>query len=233
MAQIYVLALYAAVYPALLAAVGILLASPRRNRLLTAFLVVGMTVSVGWGIGIVLLIHGSGAVRDKGSGWSWGTDLAVGIVALLLALGLATHAWGWLRGWRAARRSDREDLERGSASGDREPWSRRLLGRGSLPVVIMASVALNLPGAVYLVALKDIASGRRSVPEEVGLVIAFNLIMFVLAEIPWLGLMFAPKRTEALVGKAIDFLARHGNKLAIAVCVVVGVHLIIRGVIRS
>jgi hypothetical protein len=222
-AQIYVLALYAAVYPALLAAVGILLASPRRKRLLTAFLVAGMTVSVGCGIGIVLLIHRSGAVPDESSGWSWGADLAVGTVALLLALGLATHAWGWLRAWRAARRP----------RGDGEPWSRRLLGRGSLPVVIGASVVLNLPGAVYLIALKDIASGHRSVPGEVGLVIAFNVIMFALAEIPWLGLMVAPERTETLVAKAIGFLARHGNKLAIAVCVVVGVHLIIRGVIRS
>lgn len=234
MAQIYVLALYAAVYPALLAAVGILLASPRRNRLLTAFLLAGMTVSIGCGIGIVLLIHRSGAVRHTGSGWSWGTDLAIGVVALLLALGIATHAWGRLRRWRVARRADRgKPPKRVSGPGDGEPWSRRLLGGGSMPVVIAASVALNLPGAVYLVALKDIASGRRSVPAEIGIVIAFNLIMFALAEIPWLGLMFAPERTEALVGRAIDFLARHGSKIAIGVCVVVGVHLIVRGLVRA
>ena len=50
--QIFVLALYAAVYPALLAAVAILLASPRRSRLLTAFLSAGLTVSVGAGLGM-------------------------------------------------------------------------------------------------------------------------------------------------------------------------------------
>ena len=49
--QIYVLALYAAVYPALLAAVGVLLASPRRYQLLTAFLAAGMAMSIGCEIG--------------------------------------------------------------------------------------------------------------------------------------------------------------------------------------
>jgi hypothetical protein len=71
------------------------------------------------------------------------------------------------------------------------------------------------------------------VPAEVVLIVAFNLVMFVLAELPWLGLIFAPERTEALVRRASGFLARHGSKLAIAVCLVVGVHLIVRGLIRS
>lgn len=230
--QIYILALYAALYPALLAAVGILLSSPRRTWLLTAFLLAGMAVSIGCGIVIVILIHGSGAVRHSGSGWSWGTDLAIGILALLLALGLATHAWGWLRGWHAARRTGRGHPPK-PETAEREPWSRRLLAGGSTPLVIGAAVALNLPGAVYLVALKDIAAGHDAVPVEVAEVIAFNLIMFALAEIPWLGLLLAPERTEALVGRAIDFLAAHGNKIAIAVCLVVGVHLIVRGLIRS
>lgn len=231
--QILILALYAAVYPALLAAVAILLSSPRRNRLLTAFLFAGMAMSVGSGLVIVLLIHGSGAVKHQGSGWSWGTDVAVGVFALLLALGIATHAWGWLRGWRAARRTPPDPPESTGASPEREPRMRRLLSGGSLPVVVAASIVLNLPGAVYLVALKDIASGGRSVPAEVGLIIAFNLIMFVLAELPWLGLIFAPERTEALVDRASVFLARHGSKIAIGVCLVVGVHLIVRGLIRS
>ena len=121
--QIFILALYAAVYPALLAAVAILLASPRRNRLLTAFLFAGMAISVGSGIVIALLIHGSGAVKHQGSGWSWGTDVGVGAFALLLALGIATHAWA---GWRVARRAtvrDRSFLSRRS--------SRRTVSRGS------------------------------------------------------------------------------------------------------
>jgi hypothetical protein len=222
--QILVLALYAAVYPTLLAAVAILLASPRRTQLLTVFLLAGLTVSVALGVGIVLLIRHSGAVAHKGSGWSWGTDLAVGGLALLLALALWTHAWQRLR----ARRGSRPHR-----AADAEPWSQRLLTRGSVPIVIAASIAINLPGAVYLVALKDIAADHDSVPVDLALVLAFNLIMFGLAELPWLGLLFAPARTEAAVERASDFLAAHGRKIAIVVCVVVGVHLVVRGAIRS
>lgn len=223
--QLYVLALYAAVYPALLAAVGILLASPRRHRLLTAFLAAGMTVSVGIGIGIVLLIHHSGAVKQAHSGWSWGTDVAVGVLALLLALALYTHAWQRLQA-RRRRSADR-------AAEDKPPWSQRLLGRGSVPIVVAASVVLNLPGAIYLVALKDIAAGHHSIAIDAVQVIAFNVIMFLLAEIPWVGLMLAPERTERLVRRALAFLGVHGNKVAIGLCLVVGVHLLIRGAVRA
>lgn len=230
--QIYVLALYAAVYPALLAAVGVLLASPRRYQLLTAFLAAGMAMSIGCGIGIVLLIRGSGAVQHRGSGWNWGTDLAVGAVALLLALALSTHAWQRLRDRRAARLRARGSVTE-DAEDEKEPWSQRLLGRGSIPVVVLASVILNLPGAIYLVALKDIAVGRHSVPVEMLQVILFNLIMFLLAEIPWAGLMLMPERTDRFVRRALAFLGVHGTKIATGLCVVVGVHLIVRGVIRS
>jgi hypothetical protein len=221
--QIYILALYAALYPALLAAVGMLLTSPRRKRLLSVFLFAGLAVSVGFGLGVVLLVHRSGAVSHRGSGWSWGTDLAVGALAWLLALALATHAWKRLR----ARRRRPEPAE------VRDPWTQRLLARGSVPIVVMASIVLNLPGAVYLVALKDIAAGRHSAAVDVVLVLSFNLIMFALAEIPWVGLMVAPEPTQRLVKRAMDFLGLHGTKIATGLCVIVGVHLIVRGAIRS
>lgn len=99
--------------------------------------------------------------------------------------------------------------------------------------MVIASVFLNLPGAVYLVALKDIAAGHHSAAADLLLVLSFNVIMFALAEIPWVGLMVAPERTERLVRRAMDFLGVHGTKLATGLCVVVGVHLIVRGVIRS
>lgn len=232
MAQIYVLALYAAVYPALLASVGVLLASPRRLQLLTAFLAAGMTVSAVTGVVIVDLVHRSGAVKRSGSGWSWGTDVAVGVFALILALAIATHAPRRFKDRRAAGKRARgvTPPERTEA---KEPWTQRLLGRGSVPIVVLAAVLLNLPGAVYLVALKDIAAGRHSFGVEVLQVVTFNLIMFVLGEIPWLGLLLAPERTERLVERALDFLGLHGSKIATALCVIVGLHLIVRGALHA
>ena len=227
--QIFVLALYAAVYPALLAAVAILLASPRRKTLLTAFLLAGMTVSVAAGLGIVLLIHGSGAVTHAGSGWSWGTDLAVGVFALALAAAFATHTPQRVR----ARSASRRRKAVAEPAEERQPWSHRLLSRGSVPIVVVAAVLLNLPGAIYLVALKDIAAGHHSAAVDAVLVVAFNLIMFALAEIPLIGLLVAPEPTERLVKRATTFLGVHGNKIATGLCLVVGVHLIVRAAIRS
>lgn len=227
--QIFVLALYAAVYPALLAAVAILLASPRRTTLLTAFLLAGMIVSVGAGLGIVLLIDGSGAVAHTGSGWSWGTDLAVGVFALVLAAAFATHAPQRVR----ARRRSRRRTDVADPAEERKPWSHRLLSRGSVPIVIVSAVLLNLPGAIYLVALKDIAAGHHSAAVDAVLVVAFNLIMFALAEIPLIGLLVAPEPTERLVKRATTFLGVHGNKIATGLCLVVGVHLIVRAAVRS
>jgi hypothetical protein len=99
--------------------------------------------------------------------------------------------------------------------------------------VFAAALAINLPGAAYLVALKDIAAGHHSTGGEIALIVGFNLIMFLLAEIPLLGLLLAPERTEALVKRANDWMARHGREIAIVLCLVLGVFLIVRGIINS
>src|SRR3954465_15856732 len=90
--QLLVLALDAALYPTLLAAVVILLSQPRRKPLLTAYLAGGLTISIGLGLGIIAALQGSNAGSSSSSGVSWVTDLAVGGLALLLAVALATRA---------------------------------------------------------------------------------------------------------------------------------------------
>jgi hypothetical protein len=186
-------------------------------------------VSICAGLGIVLLIHGSGAVAHQGTGWSWGTDLAVGVFALALGAALATHVPRRIR----ARRTGRKRAAVAETAEKPPPWSHRMLSRGSVPIVVVAAVILNLPGAIYLVALKDIAAGHHSAVVDALLVIAFNAIMFSLAEIPWVGLMVAPEQTERLVKRAMAFLGLHGNKIATGLCLVVGIHLIVRAAIRS
>src|SRR5215210_1116918 len=90
--QVFILALEAGLYPTLLAAVVILLAQPRPRRLLSAYLAGGMTISIGLGLVIVFALEGSNAVSSERSGLSWTSDLAVGGLALLLAVALAMKA---------------------------------------------------------------------------------------------------------------------------------------------
>jgi hypothetical protein len=86
--QLLVLALESALYPTLLTAVVILLNQPRRVPLLAAYLGGGLTISVGLGLGLVFVLKSSGALHNSRSGLSWSTDLAVGGLALLLAVAI-------------------------------------------------------------------------------------------------------------------------------------------------
>src|SRR5436309_6816589 len=191
--DLVLLAFEAALYPTLLAAVVLLLAQPRPVRLIGAYLAAGMVISIGLGLGIVAALQDSHAVGGSRSAPSWVADLVVGGLALLAAVALSTRADVRLKARRAGRRSPRREHE------DREPWSQRILARGSVPLVFAAGVLINVPGAAYLIALKDIAAGDPAAGIAVSQVVLFNLIMFLLAEIPLVGLVVAPERTGVLV----------------------------------
>jgi hypothetical protein len=222
--QLLVLALEAALYPTLLAAVVILLSQPRRLPLLSAYLAGGFTISIGLGLGIIAALKGSGQLDNSRSGMSVAADLAVGALALLLAVALATRVDERMRERRRSKRSPREKHD------GRDPWSQRILSRGSVPIVFAAGLAVNVPGAAYLIGLKDIAAGHHTVALDVVLVVGFNLIMFTLAEIPLLGLILAPERTDGLVQRMDLWLSSNGRRIAIVLSGVLGVFLIVRGI---
>src|SRR5436190_13918815 len=123
--DLWVLALYAALYPTLLAAVVILISQPRPFRLLSAYLAGGLTISIFLGLVIVFAL--GGAVHGSRSGLSWGADLTIGGLALLVAVALATGLDQRFRE-RKAKRPQKEEHE------EREPWSQRILSRGSVPI---------------------------------------------------------------------------------------------------
>ncbi|WCB95200.1 Sulfolipid-1 exporter Sap [Baekduia alba] len=228
--QLLALALDAALYPTLLAAVALLLSQERRRPLLAAYLAGGLTVSIAVGLGIVALLQGSGAVRSDRSGASWITDVSVGGLALLLAVALATRVDVRLK---QRRRPAGGSDPAGATHATREPLSQRILSRGSVPVVFLASLAINLPGAAYLVGLKDIAVGDHGTGGVIALVVAFNLVMFTLAEVPLVGLAVAPERTVALVVRANRWFSENGRRIAIVLSAVLGVYLVARGVAKA
>jgi hypothetical protein len=228
--QLLVLALDAALYPTLLAAVVILLAQEHPRRLLGAYLAGGLTISIGLGLALVFALEDSNWLKHgQSSGVSWKVDLTIGGLAVLAALTLTLRWDQRLRERRQRRKAARADPD----AEQQEPWSHRLLAGGSAPLVFFAALAINLPGAAYLVALKDIAAGHHTTVAKILLVVGFNLIMFALAEVPLLGLIFAPKKTDALVKRMNDWITSHGRAIAIGLCVVLGVFLIVRGIANS
>lgn len=231
-----VLAFEAAIYPTLLAAVVILLTLERPARLIAAYLAGGLTISIGLGCLIVFALDGSNAVDNQQSLLSWTADLAIGGLAMLAAVALATHQDEHMRARRRARRERRgqarETAREEAAAAKREPWSQRILARGSVPIVFVAALFVNVPGAAYLVALKDIAAGNHSTTTSVALIVVFNLIMFLLAEIPLVGLLVAPERTGVLVDVLNRWLNEHSRQLAVGVCATLGAFLIVRGIVN-
>jgi hypothetical protein len=231
--SLLVLAFEAALYPTLLAAVVILLTLERPKRLIAAYLAGGMTISITLGILIVELLGGTNLVENEQSLLSWTGDLVIGGLCVLVAVALATHADDRMRTRRQARRAAPTVPEPVVDAPDAEPWSQRILSRGSVPVVFVAALFVNIPGAAYLVALKDIAAADQSFAADLGQILLFNVIMFLLAEIPLVGLIVAPDKTGAFVDRMNTWLRDHSRQLAIGICFTLGVYLIVRGLVNA
>src|SRR4051812_10927811 len=165
--RIFLLSLYAALYPTLLAAVVILLAQPRPRRLLSAYLAGGLIMSIGAGLAIVFAFNGSHAVSGGNSVLSWGGDLALGGLAVLAAVALSLRADDRFRERRARHKAEKPPKPAKKEKEKKEPWSERVLARGSVPIVFGAGLAINVPGAAYLIALKDIGADGHSVAVKV------------------------------------------------------------------
>jgi Sap, sulfolipid-1-addressing protein len=220
--NVLVLALASAVSPTILAVVIVVLHRANPRRLLLAYLIGGMLASVAVGIAIVSslnelnVVSGSSPVADPL------LDFTVGALALLVAYVLATD--------RDARYAERRREKRASRP-TRDPWSERVLSRGNAPIAFAVGVILNLPGAFYLVALKDIAKSLDGFGNQVLAIVVFNLIMFTLAEVPLLGYSFAPQETQRRVEALNAWMGRHARQIVVAIATTIGLYLIARGIV--
>jgi Sap, sulfolipid-1-addressing protein len=87
-------------------------------------------------------------------------------------------------------------------------------------------------GASYLAGLNEIGKQKLSTTATVLTVIAFNLIMLMLLELPLFGYTFAPDWTPGAVERSKAWVGRHGKKAAAIAVAVLGGALIIRGAIE-
>ena len=188
--SLLVLAFEAALYPTLLAAVVILLSLERPKRLIAAYLAGGMTISITLGLLIVELLGGTNLVESQQSLLSWTGDLVIGGLAVLLAVALAMHADDRVRDRRSARRDARSRGRRAERRAVVAADPRARIGAGRVRRrAVREHPRRRLPHR---------AQGHRRrrpvVPADLGQILLFNVIMFLLAEIPLVGLIVAPRR---------------------------------------
>ena len=221
------LALWSALYPTLLAMVLLIMQRPSPRRMLIIYYAGGLVASF---TAAALLIGAFRAGRSLGASDHTvgpGVDIAVGLMALAIFWVLVS---GRDRGFRERRAHKREAR---SPDHAKEPWSRRMMERDSTALTFAVALVLNLPGAAYLVALKDIAESSAGTARIALWVVLYNLIMFGLAEIPILGYLFAPDRTRERVEAFNVWLGGHGRQIAMVLLGTAGAFLVGRGLIAA
>ena len=220
--EILPLAIGSAIYPTLLAMVVIILGQPNPRRLLAAYFCGGLLASLTVGFLVVGALNSGKTVGGSDHTVGPAVDFVIAAIALILVYVLLTDRDRALREHRARKKEQRE-TEGGV------PWSERVLSRNSLFFTFVVGIALNLPGALYLVALKDIAAADLATGTTILYVLLYNLIMFQWAEIPLVGYAVAPERTEHVIRSLNDWLGNHFRQIAIALCAAAAVYLIAQG----
>jgi hypothetical protein len=227
MGDIFLLSLVAAANATLLAAVTVMLFLPSPKRLLLGYLIGGLLMSLTVGFVIVFAVHDTSATSTARNSLSPSLDIALGLIALVIA---------WvLRGGHDQRLKDRRQ-EKKKAKGksvEKSPSKvEQLLGRGSARVTFAVGVVLTLPGVSYLVALHDLDNLNYGTVPTILVILGFNVMLLILLEIPLVGYAVAPERTVVQVQRFRAWLSRSGRGMAIYGAAGIGAFLVARGVIE-
>ena len=220
MSRVFLLSLLAAFNPTLVAATTVMLLLPNPRRLMLGYLLGAMMTSVTLGIVIVYALKDSGAVSTTKRTVSPGVDIALGAILVAVAFVIASD-----------RTADRRERRREAKEAKGPPRWQRTLSRGTPQTTFVIGALLTLPGASYLAGLHRIDTLKYSVPATVLLVIAFNVVMMALLEVPLVSFTVAPKWTPVALEKIKAWVARHGRKIAIRGLLIVGALLIIKGIV--
>ena len=221
MGDIVLLALGAALNPTLVAASTLMMLLPNPKRLMIGYLLGAMLTSITLGLVIISKLESSTAVSTTQKTLSPAATLALGGIALIGALVLERGRDDAAAERRRARKQDKGP-----------PRWQKALGRGSPRATFVVGAMLTLPGASYLAGLSRIDKLNYSTPETVALVVAFNLIMLALLEVPLLGFAIAPDWTLATIDRTKVWMGRHGRRFAVMGLTVVGALLVIKAVIE-
>lgn len=223
MGDVFFLAFLAALYPTLLAATTVMLLLPHPKRLLLGYLCGAAMTSVTVGLVIVFALRHSGLTKTTQTALGPGADIALGCLALAIALVLHSG-----RDRRVVERRRERKAEKGPQGPPR--W-QQAIGRGSARTTFVVGALLTLPGATYITALYRIADENLADPLTVAVVLAFNLIMLMLLEIPLLAYTFAPDWTPKAIDRAKHKLSERGRIWGVRVATLLGLLMIARGVI--
>lgn len=228
--DVFLLSLTAMFNPSLLAAVTLMLLLPDPKWLMAGYLLGAYITSITVGLVIVFALPGS--ETESASKHTIGPveDIVVGLLLWAIAFVLRTE--------RDRPFQDRRREKKGAKLKAREQAGKpteslplRMLGKGDPKLAFVVGILLSFPGLSYLDALDHIHKLNPGTVATVLLVIFFCLMQLLLLELPLLGYVFAPDRTNETVIRFKAWTARSGRTAAVIGATVIGVWLIARGLI--
>jgi hypothetical protein len=194
------------------------------------YLLGAYTTSITLGLLIVFSLHRSSTESSSKHTISPAEDIVIGL--LLVAIAWTLRA-GRDQPFRERRRQkkDAKLKAKQEAGKPTESLPMRLLGKGDPKLTFVVGALLSFPGVTYLDTLDHIHKLNPGTAATVLLVVYFCLMQQIFIELPLLGYLFAPDRTQDRVTRFRAWIARSGRPAAIIGTAAVGVVLIARGLI--
>lgn len=216
--------------PTSIAAVLAILRRSRAVWVLASYLVGSFVASMLIGIAIVAGLGATELLAPRHGTALPVFDISIGLLILVSAV--------WLRSGRSAatrrRLSEaraRRRATRHASTEDGPSRASRILNSGSIGLVAALGAAMHLPGLLYLAALGTIAQADPSTSHALVLLALFNIVMLAPIELPLLGAIFAPRRTQEAVGAVDAFIRRHWTEGLLIASVIAGGYLIVIGIV--
>jgi hypothetical protein len=222
--RVFAFSLTAALNPTLLAAVTVMLTLLSPKRLLSGYLAGALVTSITCGLILVFALPGSSSSSSAKHTVNPIIDVALGAILLLGAFVVGTG--------RDKRRRARSARKREAAKDKPPPRWKRQLSKGSARDTFLVGVLLSFPGASYIAGMDLLSKQGTGTLTTILVVVAFNLIMLLLLELPLIGYATRPVQTAAAVARFNGFLSRDGGKVALVGATLIGVLLLIRGVVN-
>jgi hypothetical protein len=224
MSKVFLFALTAALNPTLVTAATVMLLLPNPKRLMLGYLAGAFTTGMVLGIVIVEWLSNSGAVSETEHTVAPAIDLAFGLIALIAAYVVQSG--------RMERRRARQREERGDMPKKTPRWQEALSG-GSAKTTYVIGLLLSFPGASYLASLTEISRLDLSGAGVVLTILAVNVVMLSLLELPLLGFVLAPEWTPRMIERFKVWLGLHGARAVVIALTVIGVLFIARGIVAA
>jgi hypothetical protein len=220
--QLLLLALGSAMFPLLLAIVLVLLTADNPPKLLAGYLIGGYPVSFAWGVLMILVVDKTDlASHTSHKKFGPGVDIVVGILAIVVAVLL-----------ERLRRKRTQNLDSHVArQGSGNARVDAILDRGSIKWMILLGAILSMPSPFYISAAKDIAQQDPSWSTRIGILIVFNIIVFLLVWVPLVSYLVSPGKTRNAVQGLNLWLQNNLLRVGVLIAIALGIYEIIRGLV--